>query len=76
MSGKEMAWENSERENVIYGAGVFGRRLWKFLKDLEVPVHLFCQTETGGSPKEYKGILIISLVELKNRCTNKNILIF
>lgn len=40
-----MERKDNGRENVIYGADVFGRRLWKFLKDLEVPVHFFCQTE-------------------------------
>lgn len=30
-----------ERENVIYGAGVFGRRLWEFFRELPVPIHFF-----------------------------------
>lgn len=73
MPGKQIEQEKSKRENVIYGAGVFGRRLMRFLKELDVPVHFFCQTETTGSPRKYEGIPILSLAELKNLPSDKNI---
>ena len=73
MPEKQTDWKESNRENVIYGAGVFGQKLLGFLKDLNVPVHFFCQTETTGAPKECEGIPILSLAELKKHSVDKNI---
>jgi len=64
---------DNKRENVIYGARDFGKKLLAFFLELRISVTCFCQTDTFGSPKKCEGIPLLSLAELKDLHANKNI---
>lgn len=59
---------------IIYGAGVYGKQLYKFLKRIGSKVDFFCQTNEGGI-REIYNIPIIDVNKLRNINGKKIILI-
>lgn len=63
------------RENIIYGAGDFGKRLYNFLKTMNVKVDYFCQTKVETDRKVLFNIPVLSLEELGEESNSKNVFI-
>lgn len=63
------------RENIIYGAGDFGKRLYNFFDGINVKIDYFCQTNMDEYEEKVCGIPVISIHDLDKINKDKNIFI-
>ena len=69
-----MKFERAMRKCVIYGAGEYGKRLYKFFTEHGIKTDYFCQTDKAEKMDLY-GIPLISLNELRDIKEIKSIFI-
>ncbi len=56
-----------DKEIIIYGAGNYGKRIAKMLRDLGITRYDFCDRDAGKRHMEWMGGIVFSIAEIENK---------